>query len=55
VVKAEINLRSKSLKVYNEKFSPKHSVRLSLADFKKEESLINLPLWAVEALPQLLN
>jgi predicted AAA+ superfamily ATPase len=54
-VKAEINLRSKSLKVYNEKFSPKHSVRLSLADFKKEESLINLPLWAVEALPQLLN
>jgi predicted AAA+ superfamily ATPase len=54
-VKAETNLRSKSLKVYNDKFSPKHCVRLSLASFKKEESLINLPLWAVEVLPQLLN
>ena len=33
-VKAEVNLKAKSLKFYNEKFSPGISVRTSMADFK---------------------
>lgn len=47
-VKAEINLKAKSLKSYQEKFLPKISVRTSMADFKKEDWLINLPLYAIE-------
>lgn len=47
-VKAEINLRAKSLKTYQEKYSPKVSVRTSMTDFKKEDRLVNLPLYAVE-------
>lgn len=47
-VKAEINLKAKSLKTYQEKFSPKISVRTSMADFKKEDWLINIPLYAIE-------
>ncbi len=47
-VKAEINLKAKSLKTYREKFSPEVSVRTSMADFKKEEWLVNLPLYAVD-------
>ncbi len=47
-VKAEQNLQAKSLKVYHEKFQPKLSIRTSMADYKKEEWLLNLPLWAVE-------
>lgn len=47
-VKAEINLKAKSLKTYQEKFSPKISVRTSMADFKKEDWLINIPLYANE-------
>ena len=47
-VKAEVNLKAKSLKTYQEKFSPEVSVRTSMADFKKEDWLINLPLYAVE-------
>lgn len=47
-VKAEINLRSKSLRTYQEKFSPKVSVRTSMADFKKEDWLVNLPLYAID-------
>ncbi len=47
-VKAEINLKAKSLKTYREKFSPEVAVRTSMADFKKEEWLVNLPLYAVE-------
>ena len=47
-VKAEINLRAKSLKAYQEKFNPEISIRTSMADYKKEEHLVNLPLYAVE-------
>ena len=51
--KAETNLNAKSLKVYQEKYSPKVSVRTSMADFKKEENLINLPLYAIEQLSKI--
>lgn len=47
-VKAETNLQAKSLKVYREKFKPRLSVRTSMADYKREDWLLNLPLWAVE-------
>ena len=47
-VKAEVNLRAKSLKTYREKFSPEISVRTSMADYKKEEWLVNLPLYAID-------
>lgn len=36
-VKAEVNLRAKSLKIYCEKFQPKVSIRTSMADYKQEE------------------
>lgn len=38
-VKAEINLKAKKLKTYQEKIKPKISVRTSMADFKKEDGL----------------
>lgn len=47
-VKAEVNLKAKSLRTYCEKYHPEISIRTSMADFKKEEWLINLPLYAVE-------
>lgn len=47
-VKAEVNLKAKSLKLYREKFKPEISVRTSMADYKREEWLIDLPLYAVE-------
>lgn len=47
-VKAEVNLQAKSLKVYRDKFQPKLSIRTSMADYKQEERLLNLPLWAAE-------
>lgn len=47
-VKAETNLRAKSLKAYRERFSPEVSVRTSMSEYKKEEWLINLPLYAID-------
>ncbi len=54
-VKAEENLHAKSLKVYNEKFKPKICLRSSMSDFRKQEWLLNIPLYAISQLPQLLN
>lgn len=47
-VKAEVNLRAKSLKSYYEKYTPELSVRTSMSDYKQEDWLVNLPLYAVE-------
>lgn len=47
-VKAEVNLKAKSLKTYQEKFNPEVSVRTTMADYKKETWLVNLPLYAIE-------
>lgn len=47
-VKAETNLRAKSLQTYRERFEPELSVRTSMADYKKEDWLLNLPLYAIE-------
>lgn len=47
-VKAEVNLKAKSLKTYREKFNPEISIRTSMADYKEEDWLVSLPLYAVE-------
>ncbi|MCX6162004.1 MAG: ATP-binding protein [Ignavibacteriae bacterium] len=49
-VKAEENLQAKSLKVYMEKFGPKVSIRTSMSDFRKQDRLTNLPLYALTVL-----
>jgi len=52
-VKAEVNLKAKSLKTYQEKFLPKLCIRTSMADYKKEGTLVNLPLYAVDQIKAL--
>ena len=54
-VKAEVNLQAKSLKVYREKFQPQLSIRTSMADYKKEDWLLNLPLWAVDSASDIIH
>ncbi len=46
-VKAETNLKAKSLKTYFEKFKPNISIRTAMTDYKQEEWLLNLPLWGI--------
>lgn len=46
-VKAAENLQAKSLKVYWQKFKPSQSIRTSMSDYRKEEWMINLPLYAI--------
>lgn len=54
-VKAEVNLKAKSLKTFRDKFSPEISVRTSMANYKEEDWLINLPLYAIEKICDVVN
>ena len=52
-VKAELNLKAKSLKTYQKKFLPELSIRTSMTDYKKEEWLVNLPLYAIDQISKI--
>ena len=53
-VKAAENLRSRSLKSACERFSISRAVRTSLAGYRDEGKLVNVPLWAAGHIPQLV-
>ena len=49
-VKAEENLKAKSLKTYREKYHPVVSVKTSMSDYRREDNgLINLPLYSISS------
>ena len=47
-VKAATNLKARSLKIYMDQFKPELAIRTSLADYKKTENLVDIPLYAIE-------
>ena len=49
-VKAETNLKSKSLRAYFDKFSPALALRVSLSDYIDQGWMRNIPLWCVSAI-----
>jgi uncharacterized protein len=46
-VKAEENLKAKSLKIFTDKFENKNAIRTSMSNYRKEEWLTNIPLYAI--------
>ena len=46
-VKAGENLQARSLKVYRERYSPKLAIRTSLSNLRRDEWLLNIPLFAL--------
>ncbi|MDG6235880.1 ATP-binding protein [Glaesserella parasuis] len=49
-VKAEENLKAKSLKVYVEQFQPERAFRFSMADYREQDWLVNVPLYGIESI-----
>lgn len=49
-VKAEENLKAKSLKVFVEKYKPGVAIRSSMSPFREQDWMINVPLYAVSTL-----
>lgn len=54
-VKAEQNLRARSLKVAYARFPIVHAIRTSLANYRDESWVANLPLWAVGGLGRFIT
>ena len=46
-VKAEENLKSKSLKVFVEKYKPNTAIRTSMNGFREQDWLTNVPLYGI--------
>lgn len=53
-VKSDENVRSKSLSIYNGLYEPSIRVRYSLRNLKKDDGLINIPLFLVDYTEKLL-
>ncbi len=47
-VKSGENLKAKSFKLFCEKYKPETAIRTSLADYKEESWMTNIPLWGIE-------
>jgi predicted AAA+ superfamily ATPase len=54
-VKAEENLKSKSLRVFYDKFRPQTVIRTSMSDFRKEDWMTNLPLYAIGQIQRVVH
>jgi predicted AAA+ superfamily ATPase len=52
-VKAEENLQAKSLKSFCQKYTPSLAIRTSMSDFRAEDWLTNLPLYAISEITEL--
>lgn len=46
-VKAEENLRAKSLHAFVEKYKPEIAVRSSMSNFREQDWMVNVPLYAL--------
>lgn len=46
-VKASENLQAKSLKVFSQRYEMKNAIRTSMSEFRKEDWMSNLPLYAI--------
>lgn len=54
-VKAEENLRAKSLRIFAEKYDIKDAVRTSMSDYRKQDWVVNFPLYNIGNLNKYLN
>ncbi|MEN6454843.1 MAG: DUF4143 domain-containing protein, partial [Prolixibacteraceae bacterium] len=54
-VKSDENVRSKSLTFYRKTFNPEFSIRFSMRNLKRDEGVINIPLFMVDYTKKLLG
>lgn len=54
-VKSEENLQAKSLKTFVEKYKTTKNIRTSMSNYRKEESLINIPLYCIGNIEKIVD
>ena len=53
-VKASENLQAKSLKTFIEKYKTMKNVRTSMSNYRKEEKLVNIPLYTIANIEKII-
>lgn len=53
--KAGLNVHAQSLKVFCKKYQPQTAVRTSLKDYRRDQELLNLPLYQIWNIKQILD
>jgi predicted AAA+ superfamily ATPase len=54
-VKAQESSNSKSLRIYHGKYQPKYSIRTSMADYRQDDWLTNIPLYLISRALSLIS
>jgi len=54
-VKSDENVRGKSLALYNQEYAPRIRLRFSLKNLKKDDNLINIPMFLADHLEKFIN
>lgn len=54
-VKASTNLKSRSLRIYREKYKPALSIRTSLGNLRMDDGLLNIPLYMLWTLEKIIK
>ena len=47
-VKAEENLRARSLRAFCEKYKPDIAIRCSMSNYREQDWMVNVPLYVVD-------
>lgn len=53
-VKAQVNLKSKSLKFYQEKYNIPFAMQTAIVQYRQMEKMVNIPLYAIEELKNIV-
>lgn len=54
-VKAEENLKARSLRAYCEKYKPRYAVRTSMSDYREQDWMTNIPLYDITEIGKYLT
>ena len=54
-VRASENLQAKSLKSFVQKYNTKINVRTSMSNYRKENWIINIPLYCISNIEKIIN
>ncbi len=54
-VKAEENLKARSLRAFYEKYKPRYSIRISMSDYREQDWMVNIPLYNIRRMMGYIN
>lgn len=54
-VKAEENLKARSLRAFCDKYKPEYAIRTSMSDYREQDWMTNIPLYGIDKVRKYLE